>query len=68
MFCPNCHTEYNENTEIEFIEEVGMCASCDHLESEKQAHCTHEHTIDVGDAEHYVLACTDCKQILEDQE
>jgi hypothetical protein len=64
MFCPLCHQEYTDNREVEFIDNTGMCAKCDHL----QADCKHENTIDVGDAEHYILACTDCKQILEDQD
>lgn len=26
--------------------------------------CPHEHTIDVGDTDHMVIACLDCKKIL----
>ena len=26
--------------------------------------CQHEHTIDIGDEEHGVIACTDCESVL----
>ena len=48
------------------------CPACEHLQGEwddecrmeTQNECAHENTIDVGDTEHTVIACTDCETTL----
>lgn len=34
MLCPQCKKETDNSTAIEFIEKIGICPACDHLETD----------------------------------
>jgi hypothetical protein len=36
-FCPKCRVGYIEKEQKDFIEQIGMCASCDHIATDLTA-------------------------------
>lgn len=44
-------------------EQVYLLGFADGLKRARQLLCPHQNTIDIGDEEHSVIACTDCEMI-----